>query len=139
MGKLVISLFLLLAAAGPALAQAAATKPPAAAPSPSTSPSSTTTNPPSPSTSAPSTRFTTESAAKAHCPDDTVVWVASSRSRVYHLTGDRSYGRSRRGAYICLKDAQSAGMRQSRRRVTTSSSAPKPASASTGTSGSTNK
>jgi hypothetical protein len=138
MGKLVISLLLFLTAAGPALAQAAATKPPAAAPSPSAGPPSTTTSPPSPSTGAPSTRFTTESAAKAHCPDDTVVWVASTRSRVYHMSGDRSYGRSRRGAYMCQKDAESAGMRQSRRRVTTSS-APKPTSASTSTSGSTNK
>jgi hypothetical protein len=135
MGKLVISLFLFLAAAGPALAQAAATKPPAAA----ASPSAPTASPPGPgpSTSPSSDRFSTESAAKAHCPGDTVVWVASARSRVYHLSGERSYGRSRRGAYMCQKDAQSAGMRQSGRRVTTSSSAPKPAS--TSTSGSTNK
>ena len=130
MGKLVISLFVFLAAAGPALAQAAATKPPAAAPSPSASGPSTTSHP-SPSTGPSSNRFTTESAAKAHCSDDTVVWVASSRSRVYHLSGDRSYGRSRRGAYLCLKDAQGAGMRQSRGRGTTSSSATKPASTST--------
>jgi hypothetical protein len=139
MGKLVISLLLFLAAAGPALAQAAATKPPAAAASPSARAPSTTTSPPSPSPSAPSNRFTTESAAKAHCSDDTVVWVASSRSRVYHLSGDRSYGRSRRGAYMCLKDAQGAGMRESRRRVTTSGNAAKPTSASTRTSGSSNK
>jgi hypothetical protein len=135
MGKLVISLFLLLAAAGPALAQAAATKPPAAAPSPSAGPP--TTSPPSPSPSPSSNRFTTESAAKAHCPNDTVVWVASSRARVYHLSGDRTYGRSRRGAYMCQKDAQSAGMRESHRRATTSSSAAKPTS--TSPSGGTNR
>ena len=133
MGKLVISLFVFLAAAGPALAQAAATKPPAAAPSPSAGAPSTSTSPPSssPGASPSSNRFATESAAKAHCSDDTVVWVASSRSRVYHLSGDRSYGRSRRGAYLCLKDAPGAGMRQSRGRGTTSSSATKPASTST--------
>ena len=132
MGKLVISLLLFLAAAGPALAQPAATKPPAAAPSPSTAAPSTSPSPPS-------NRFSTESAAKAHCPDDTVVWVASTRTRFYHLSGERSYGRSRRGAYMCLKDAQSAGMRQYRRRATTSSNAPKPTRSSTTTSGSTNK
>ena len=137
MGKLVIPLFLFLAAAGPALAQPAATKPPAAAPSPS--PPSPSTAAPSTSPSPPSNRFSTESAAKAHCPDDTVVWVASTRTRFYHLSGERSYGRSRRGAYMCLKDAQSAGMRQYRRRATTSSSAPKPTGSSTTTSGSTNK
>jgi hypothetical protein len=129
MGKLVISLFLFLATAGPALAQAAATKPPAAAPSPSP-PGTPSPSPPSPT----SNRFSTESAAKEHCPGDSVVWVASSRSRVYHLSGDRTYGRSRRGAYMCLKDAQSTGMRQSRRRMTTSSSA-----MSTGGGTSTNK
>jgi hypothetical protein len=143
MGKLVISLFLILAAAGPALAQAAATNPPAASPSPSAP--SATPSPPSPSAGAPSTspspardRFSTEAEAKAHCPDDTIVWVASTRARIYHMSGDRSYGRSRRGAYMCLKDAQSAGMRESRRRGTTSSKAPK-ATGSTATSGSTNK
>jgi hypothetical protein len=150
MRKLVISLFLFLTAAGPALAQAAATQPPATAPSPTASPPSPTASPPSPSPSAPSpsagapspspssTRFTTEAAAKTHCPDDTVVWVASSRARVYHLSGDRTYGRSRRGAYMCQKDAQSAGMRQSRR-ATTSSSTSKPASTGTSPSGSTNQ
>jgi hypothetical protein len=140
MGKLVISLFLFLTAAGPALAQAAATQPPATAPSPTASPPSPSAGAPSPSPSPSSTRFTTEAAAKTHCPDDTVVWVASSRARVYHLSGDRTYGRSRRGAYMCQKDAQSAGMRQSRRRVTTSSGTSKPASgSSTSPSGSTNQ
>jgi hypothetical protein len=138
MGKLVISICLLLAAAGPALAQAAAT-PPATAPSPGPSPSPPTPSPtpPSPSPSPPGNRFGTESAAQGHCPDDTVVWVASTRSRVYHLSGDRSFGRGRRGAYMCQKDAQSAGMRQSRHRGTTSSNAPKPPS--TSTSGSNNQ
>jgi hypothetical protein len=138
MGKLVISLFLLLAAAGPALAQAA-TQPPPPAPSPSATPPSPSPSGPSTSAGAPSTRFTTEAAAKAHCPDDTVVWVASSRARVYHLSGDRTYGRGRRGAYLCQKDAQSDGLRQSRSRVTTSGSASKPPSTSTSPGGSNNQ
>jgi hypothetical protein len=40
---------------------------------------------------------------------------------------------------MCLKDAQGAGMRESRRRVTTSTNAAKPTSASSGTSGSSKK
>jgi hypothetical protein len=140
MGKLVISLFLFLAAAGPALAQAA-TQPPAAAQSPSASPPSTTAtpSPPSPTPSAPSTRFKTEAAAKAHCPDDTVVWATLTRARLYHLSGDRYYGKSRRGAYMCQKDADAAGMRLATRRGRTSSSAAKPASTSPSPSGSTNQ
>jgi hypothetical protein len=120
MGKLVISLFLFLAAAGPALAQAAATKPPATAPSTSASASSA--------------QFHTEAAAKAHCPGDTVVWATLSRSHVYHLSGDRYYGKTRRGAFMCQKDADAAGMHQSSRRMTTSS-----APSSKAPSGSTTK
>ena len=133
MGKLVISLFLFLAATGPALAQAAATKPPTPAPS---------TSAPSPSTSAPSNRFSTEAAAKAHCPGDTVVWATLTRSKAYHLSGDRYYGKTRHGAYMCRKDAESAGMHQTGRRVSTSSTSSRPTSGSstgTSTSGSTNR
>ena len=154
MGKLVISLFLFLAATGPALAQAAATKPPTpapstsapspstSAPSPSTSAPSRSTNAPSSSTSAPSNRFSTEAAAKAHCPGDTVVWATLTKSKAYHLSGDRYYGKTRHGAYMCRKDAESAGMHQTGRRVTTSSTSSRPPSGSstgTSTSGSTNR
>ena len=133
MGKLVISLFLFLAATGPALAQAAATKPPTPAPS---------TSAPSPSASAPSNRFSTEAAAKAHCPGDTVVWATLTRSKAYHLSGDRYYGKTRHGAYMCRKDAENAGMHLTGRRVTTSSTSSRPTSGSstgTSTSGSTNR
>ena len=140
MGKLVISLFLFLAATGPALAQAAATKPPT--PAPSTSAPSPSTSAPSPSTSAPSNRFSTEAAAKAHCPGDTVVWATLTRSRAFHLSGDRYYGKTRHGAYMCRKDAENAGMHLTGRRVTTSSTSSRPTSGSstgTSTSGSTNR
>ena len=148
MGKLVISLFLFLAATGPALAQATATKPPTptppstSAPSPSTSAPSPSTSAPRPSTSAPSNRFSTEAAAKAHCPGDTVVWATLTKSKAYHLSGDRYYGKTRHGAYMCRKDAESAGMHQTGRRVTTSSTSSRPpigSSTGTSTSGSTNR
>jgi hypothetical protein len=143
MGKLVISLLLFLAAAGPALAQATATKPPVAAPSPSTSPPTTATtptpSPPSPSAGAPTSQFKTEAAAKEHCPGDTVVWATLTRSRRYHLGGDRYYGKTRRGAYMCRKDADAAGMHLVTRRGRTSSRTAKPSSGGSSTSGSTNQ
>ena len=55
-------------------------------------------------------QFSTEAEAKAHCPDDTVVW-ANTKSRVYHFSGHRSYGTTKAGAYMCEKDTASAGIR----------------------------
>jgi hypothetical protein len=53
-------------------------------------------------------QFPTEVAAKAHCPNDTVVWV-NLNSKVYHFTGTRDYGRTKRGAYMC--ERETAGFR----------------------------
>jgi hypothetical protein len=108
MAKLVIWVVLFLAAAGPTFAQTASTKPPAATPRTSTRLTSD--------------QFTTETAAKSHCPGDTVVWATLSRAKAYHLSSDRYYGKTRRGAYMCLKDAEKAGMHQAGRRSTTSAS-----------------
>jgi hypothetical protein len=38
------------------------------------------------------------------------VW-ANLRSKVYHASGSRAYGRSKRGAYMCEKEATEAGFR----------------------------
>lgn len=106
MGKLVISFVLCLAMAGPALAQSTATKSkasPAAA-------------------SLKANEFTTESAAKAHCPGDTVVWATLSRAHAFHASGDRYYGKTKRGAYMCKEDAVKAGMHQAGHRVASTSS-----------------
>jgi hypothetical protein len=54
-------------------------------------------------------QFTTEQAAKAHCPGDTLVWVNLGGSKAYHTSGDRFYGKTRRGAYMCQKEAEAAG------------------------------
>jgi hypothetical protein len=53
-------------------------------------------------------QFTTEVAAQTHCPNDTVVWV-NLGSKVYHFSGTPDYGRTKRGAYMCERDA--AGFR----------------------------
>jgi len=49
-------------------------------------------------------QFADEGSAKARCPADTVVWV-NLPSRVYHFAGTKSYGTTKRGAYMCEKEA----------------------------------
>ena len=51
--------------------------------------------------------------AKAQCPSDTVVWV-NLPSKVYHFAGTRSYGTTKRGAYMCEKEAIAAEDRASK-------------------------
>lgn len=85
---------------------------------PTTRPSTTTATPPS--TTSPSTQtsaapagagqHTTEMQARIRCPLDTVVWV-NLNSRIYHFKGNRNYGNTKSGAYMCEKDASAAGSR----------------------------
>jgi hypothetical protein len=90
---------------------------PAAAPAPS-APSSATTAATTPSTRAASTtttptganQFATEDQAKAHCPSDIVVW-ANLSSKVYHFGGYKDYGNTKKGAYLCEKDAVAQSLR----------------------------
>jgi hypothetical protein len=49
-------------------------------------------------------QFSTEVAAKAHCPSDTVVWV-NLDSKIYHFNGTRDYGHTKRGAFMCEREA----------------------------------
>lgn len=89
---------LLLAAANPVHAQSATHPAPAAThPAPAASPSLA------------ANQFTSEQAAKSHCPSDTVVWANLGGSKAYHASGDRYYGKTRQGAYMCHKDADQAG------------------------------
>jgi hypothetical protein len=55
-------------------------------------------------------QFATETLAKAHCPSDIVVW-ANLDSKIYHFAGNRSYGTTKDGAYMCEKDATTQGVR----------------------------
>lgn len=55
-------------------------------------------------------QFDTESAAKARCRSDTVVW-ANLDSKIYHFAGHNTYGHTKTGAYMCEKDAVGQGMR----------------------------
>lgn len=57
--------------------------------------------------------FATEAAAQAHCPRDTVVWL-NLPTGIYHLKGERWYGRTKHGAYVCKREADAAGDRETR-------------------------
>jgi hypothetical protein len=57
--------------------------------------------------------FATEAEARAHCPGQSVVW-ANTRSKVYHFPGSRSYGNTKKGAYMCERDTGAAGMRSAK-------------------------
>jgi hypothetical protein len=56
-----------------------------------------------------SDQFSSEAAAKAHCPADAIVWANLGSSKAYHPSGDRYYGKTKHGAYMCQKDADQAG------------------------------
>jgi hypothetical protein len=56
------------------------------------------------------TLYQGQDAAQAHCPSDTVVWL-NTRTGVYHFQGERWYGATKQGAYVCEKEADSSGDR----------------------------
>jgi hypothetical protein len=61
----------------------------------------------------PLANFPTAQEAQQHCPDDLVVWL-DIPTRTYHYRGQRWYGSTKSGAYVCRNEAVRAGMRASR-------------------------
>ena len=57
--------------------------------------------------------FATQAAAQAHRPNDEIVWL-NTASGIYHERGMRRYERVKRGAYLCRKEADAAGDRDTR-------------------------
>jgi hypothetical protein len=55
-------------------------------------------------------QYATEAEAKTSCSSDAVVWV-NLRSKVYHAAGSKTYGKTKRGAYMCEKEATAGGFR----------------------------
>jgi hypothetical protein len=100
---LAICIVALLAGSGAILAQSTTPRLPAplaAHPSPAR---------PSTPSSLPSNQFSEESVAKSRCLGDTVVWVNLGGSKAYHMTGDKYYGKTKEGAYMCQKEADQSG------------------------------
>ena len=56
------------------------------------------------------TLFHAEQPAQNHCPKDTVVWL-NLPSGIYHFKGQRWYGNSNNGAYVCEQEADQLGDR----------------------------
>ena len=61
----------------------------------------------------PSNSYSSPQEAQQHCPNDTVVWLNTS-SGIYHFQGQRWYGNTVNGAYMCEQDADKAGDRATR-------------------------
>jgi hypothetical protein len=93
-------LVVLLALALPAQAQTAGSR--AAA---GTSSHAAKAAPPGPAAN----QFSSDQAAKGHCPGDAIVWVNLSGSKAYHPSGDRYYGKTKHGAFMCQKEADQSG------------------------------
>lgn len=110
--------------AGTAPTQAAPAAP--AQPAPARPAATTTAPPPAPAAQQPTTarpaapttavapsggnQFSAEAQAKARCPSDTVVWV-NTDSKIYHFTGYSDYGKTKKGTYMCERDATAGGFR----------------------------
>lgn len=90
-------------AGAPAVAKSA---PPAPATPRVTTPAAT----PAPAAAMRANQFSTEALAKSRCPAETVVWV-NLKSRIYHFAGNKDYGKTKRGAYMCEKDTAAASFR----------------------------
>ena len=103
-------------AATPAAAKPTTAAAPAAAPAgkpAATTPASAPAAKPAPTTAraaAGANEFAAAAVAKARCPADTVVW-ANLKSKIYHFSGNKDYGNTKDGAYMCEKDATRQGIR----------------------------
>ncbi len=54
--------------------------------------------------------YTTEAEAKGHCPAGPVVWFnTKSKTKAFHDSTSRYYGKTKQGAYMCQADATAMG------------------------------
>ena len=94
---------LLLAATAPVRAQPAPAHPAAAAHGHAAAAQ------PSATSGLATNQFSSEQAAKGHCPGDAVVWVNLGGSKAYHMSGNKFYGKTKHGAFMCQKEAVQSG------------------------------
>ncbi len=59
------------------------------------------------------TLYSTEQRAQKDCPRDTVVWL-NLPTGIYHFKGERWYGNTKHGAFVCEQEADKAGDRATR-------------------------
>jgi hypothetical protein len=78
-----------------------------AAPAPAPAPANYGAPAPAPTGAA---QFASAQEAQYRCPGAAVVWV-NTNSHVYHFAGNRNYGNTHHGAFMCEADAQAAGNR----------------------------
>jgi len=57
--------------------------------------------------------FPTATAAKNHCPNDTLVWL-NPKNRVYYFNGQQKFGKTKGGAFVCKQDADKMGEKANR-------------------------
>src|SRR6187401_3494197 len=87
------------------------TAPPPAAQPPQQAPRTTTgAAPPAATAPTAANQYATEGQAKFRCVGGTVVW-ANLDSKIYHFSGNKTYGQTKSGAYMCERDAQGQGLR----------------------------
>jgi hypothetical protein len=60
--------------------------------------------------------FPFEQQAQQHCPGDSVVWV-NAALHLYNVKGERWYGATKSGAYVCLREGEEAGYRARRIKI----------------------
>jgi hypothetical protein len=58
-------------------------------------------------------QFPTEQDAQMHCPKDVVVWL-NMPTMIWHYKGERWYGRTKHGVFVCEKEAAAEGARGTR-------------------------
>ena len=58
-------------------------------------------------------KFNNEQAAQKHCPSDIVVWI-NLPTGIFHYKGQRWYGMTKQGAFVCKQEAVKEGDRPSR-------------------------
>lgn len=59
-------------------------------------------------------RFSTESAASAHCPGNVVEWTTLTHAKLYHSAGSKYYAKTKHGAFACKADLDAAGYHQAK-------------------------
>ena len=98
-------------APAPAPAPTASAAPAPAAPAPSIFPWQKAEAQPQATAARPMAPVTaSEAQAQASCPSDIVVWL-NTKSGIYHFRGNRNYGNTKQGTYMCEASAKAAGDR----------------------------